>query len=356
MERPGKEPVSDVWATKPPEDPYFDSRLGTWILSRYRDVAAALREPSLIPVSPRSKAVAVPVDSAVHAEFRAQALRALAPVRVRQLEAQYAPMATRMAGELPTSRSVDLVEEYAKPWSLEVARIAADVPAGQCARLSGLARSVFDAACEPYDPALETASQGATAELGRFFHGAPSLNMQMFIALAHSLPCFLGTAWLALLQHPARWSCLRQQPALLPKAVDELLRFAGPARAQFRQAIADVTINGCTIQQHHRVILMLDIANRDPEHFPDPSELQFDGRTGDHLALGTGLHACVGAVLIKSAAAVATKALIDCFSFPERYTALPASCFAVRYLKSLFVLLQPLPAGGRNKPDDMPER
>jgi cytochrome P450 len=356
MERPGKEPVSDVWVTKSPEDPYFDSSLNTWILTRYRDVAAALREPRLIPVSASSTTAAVPVDSAVHAEFRAQALRALAPVRVRQLEAQFAPMATRMAAELPTCRPVDLVEEYAKPWSLEVARIAADVPAGQCARLSGLARSVFDAACEPYDPALETASQGATAELGRFFHGAPPLSMQMFIALAHTLPCFLGAAWLALLQHPARLAFLRQEPALLPKAVEELLRLAGPARAQFRQAIANVTISGCTIRQYQRVILMLDIANRDPEQFPDPSELQFDGRPGDHLALGTGLHACVGAVLIRSAAAVATKALIDCCSLPERYTALPASCFAVRYLKSLFVLLQPAPAAGRDKPDDMPAR
>jgi cytochrome P450 len=346
----------DVWATKPPEDPYFDSRLNAWILSRYRDVAAALRESRLIPASARSKTAAVPVASAIHAQFRSHALRALAPVRVRQLEAQFAPMANRMAGALPICRPVDLVEQYARPWSLAVAGIAADVPAGQCARLAGLARSIFDAACEPYDAALEAASQKATAELARFFHGAPPLNMQMFIALAHSLPGFLGAAWLALLQHRDQLSRLRQEPALLPKAIDELLRFAGPARAQFRQAIANVTINGCAIQQDQRVILMLDIANRDPDRFPDPSDLQFDGRTADHLAFGIGLHACVGAILIKSAAAVATKALLDCFSLPEHYTALPANCFAVRYVKSLFVLLQHSPAAVSDRPDDIPER
>jgi cytochrome P450 len=151
-------------------------------------------------------------------------------------------------------------------------------------------------------------------------------------------------------------SQLRQEPASLPKAIDELLRFAGPARAQFRQAAAHVTINGCTIQQHQHVILMLDIANRDPEQFPDPSELQLHGRTGGHLAFGTGLHACVAEMLVKSAAAAATKALIDSFGFPEHYTALPANCFAVRYWKSLIVLLQRLPAAPNDKTEETPER
>jgi cytochrome P450 len=338
----------DAWATEAPEAPYFDNKFNAWILGRYTDVAAALRESRLVPASARSTA-AVPMDSAIHAQFRSRAFRALAPGRLRHLEAQFAPIANRMAGALPTGRPVDLMQQYAKPWSLEVARIAADVPAGQCEQLSVLARKIFEAACEPYDTAADAAARKATVELTRFFDGAPPLNMQMFIALAHSLPCFLGTAWLALLQYPAEVSHLRQEPALLPSAIDELLRFAGPARVQFRQAVASVTISGCTIQQHQLVILRLDTANRDPRQFPDPNELHFDGRTRGHLAFGTGLHGCVGEMLVKSAAATATKVLIDCFSLPERYTALPADCFAMRCLKSLVVLLRPVSAA-RSEP------
>jgi hypothetical protein len=322
----------DLWATEPPADPYFDHRLNAWILSRYRDVSAALREARLIPAAARS-AAAVPIDRGIHAEFRSQALRALAPAGIQQLEERFAPAANLLAAALPTGEPVDLVERYARPWSLQVAGIAAGIPPDRCHRLSSLARSIFDAACEPYDETLAAAAQKATVELAASFQAAPPWNMQMFIALAHSLPAFLGNAWLALLEHPA-------EIADFPKAIDELLRFTGPAKAQFRQAAAPVTIGDCGIPQNGHAILRLDIANRDPDEFSAPHSLRFDRRSSGHLAFGTGPHACVGAALIKSAAAAATKALLDRFRFAEQHTAEPVDCFAVRYVKSLTAILR----------------
>src|ERR1022692_3890827 len=60
----------NCWAVEPPADPYFDRRLNAWIVSRYQDVAAALREPALTPALARSTAPAAPIDAAVHADFR----------------------------------------------------------------------------------------------------------------------------------------------------------------------------------------------------------------------------------------------------------------------------------------------
>ena len=329
-----------------PADPYFDCRINTWILSRYPDVAAALREPFLVPASPQSAGPAVLPDARVHAEFRTEALRALAPVNLQKLEAQFVPLANLMAAALPTSQPVDLMEHYARPWSLQVAGIAADVPADRSERLSSLAHSVFEAACEPYHPAVAATSQEAVAELALFFQGAPRLNMQMFIALAQSLPAFLGNAWLELLQHPAQLRDLFQDPSLLPRAIDELLRLAGPAKAQFRQAAAPVTICGCAIERDRHVTLRLDIANRDPQQFPDPDQLRFEGRSPAHLAFGTGLHACVAATLIRMAAAAATRALIGRLHFAGHYTAVPVDAFAVRYVKRLNAALGPKDASG----------
>jgi cytochrome P450 len=291
----------------------------------------------LTPATARS-AAAFPIDSRVHAEFRAQALHALAPAAVHQLEERFAHAANLLAAAFPTGEPVDLVERYARPWSLQAAGIAAGIPPEQCEALSALARSIFDTACEPYDEALAAVAYRATVELAASFRGAPPWNLQMFVALAHSLPAFLGNAWLALLEQPAGMADLEQNPSSLPKAIDELLRLAGPAKAQFRQAVAPVTIRDCTIPKNGRVILRLDIANRDPDEFPDPLSLRFDRRNPGHLALGTGLHACIGAALIKSAAAVATKALFDRFKFAE-HRATPVDCFAVRYLSSLNVVL-----------------
>ncbi|HTX38267.1 MAG TPA: cytochrome P450 [Bryobacteraceae bacterium] len=336
-EPPRPEPGADFWATEPPEPPCFDRARNSWILSRYRDVAAALRDPRLVPVSPLCTAAAVPLDGALHAEFREEGLRLVAPARLRQWEGQFALLAHRLAAALPAGREVDLVAEYAKPWSREVAGMAAGLPGDQLERLDGLAGAIFDAACQAYDVALEAKSRNAVQELARFFRGAPQLHMQMFIALAHSLPAFLGNAWLALAEHPAQWLRLRQEAALLPKAIDELLRFAGPAKAQFRQAVAKVALDGGTVSPQERVILRLDRANRDPERFPDPQELRIDGRTGDHVALGGGVHACIGGMLIRAAAAVATRALLDSCGLPARYTAVTADGFAMHYVKSLRV-------------------
>jgi cytochrome P450 len=300
------------WATGPPADPYFDPRLDAWIFSRYRDVAAALREPLLIPSMARSSTPAVAIESAVHAKFRVQALRALSPAAIQPWEERFARAADRLADALPTGGPVDLIERYARPWSLQVAAIAAGISADHCERLASLARAVFDAAGEPYDQALAAHSQKATVELAAFFKDSPPWTVQMFAALAHSLPALLGNLWLALLEQPAE--------------MEELLRIAGPAKAQFRQAVGPVTIGECTIERDQHLILRLDIANADA----DPA--------AGHLAFGTGLHACVGAALVKSAAVIATKALFDRFHCGE-HTLVPVDRFAMRYLSSLTVRL-----------------
>jgi len=320
------------WALDPPADPRFDPRLNAWIVTRYRDVAAALREPLLIPALARSAVPAVAIDPAAHADFRARALHALSLPAIEPWEEPSTLAAARLAGSLPADEPVDLVEQYARPLSLEIARIAANISADTGARLVPLARAVFDSGCEPYDEALAAASWKAIVELTAAFRGSPPWTMQMFIALAESLPAFLANAWLALLEQPV-------EIADFSKAIDELLRFAGPAKAQFRQAGADVAIRECTIAREQRVILRLDIANRDPDEFPDPHTLRFDRRGPAHLAFGAGGHGCVGALLIKSAATVATRALLDRFAFGA-YQAAPADHFAIRYVSALRVTLR----------------
>jgi cytochrome P450 len=312
------------WTVEPPADAYFDRRLDAWIVSRYRDVAAALREPGLIPALARSTAAPAPMDPAVHADFRTQALRALAPAVIQQWEERFDLVANRLAAALPAGEPVDLIERYARPFSLAAAGIAAEVPPHECQRLATLARPVFDSAGEPYDEALAAAGQKATIELAGFFRDARPWSVQMFIALAHSLPAFLGNAWLALAESPSALTDL-------PRAIDELLRLAGPAKAQFRQAIAPVKIRECHVARDQRVILRLDIANR-------PGQIRFDRSSPAHLAFGAGLHACVGAALVRSAAAAATRALLDRFHFGE-HSAVPVDCFAVRYVASFTVRL-----------------
>ena len=75
-------------------------------------------------------------------------------------------------------------------------------------------------------------------------HLARAFDVQAFVALSQTLPSFLANAWLTLLQHPEEALQLGAQPDLLPGAMEELLRYATPSRAQFRRALEAVNIGG----------------------------------------------------------------------------------------------------------------
>ena len=191
-------------------------------------------------------------------------------------------------------RHADLIADLAAPLGLRIAAQVTGLAAGDAATLAPIARLLFDAEAAP------EAAADATLTLAPHFDAA--LGVQAFAALCHSFPAFLGNAWLAMLKHPVEMARLKTDPALLPDAIEELLRFAGPAARQFRRAVEPVEYDGTCIDKGARVVLCLAEANRDADVFPDPDRLQFKRRPSSHLAFGAGPHACAGAPLIRLAA------------------------------------------------------
>jgi cytochrome P450 len=134
-----------------------------------------------------------------------------------------------------------------------------------------------------------------------------------FIAISQTTPRLLANIWLALLEQPAEAQRLRAEPELWPGAIEELLRFGGIVRRIWRQAKGPVTIDEATLADGDRAMLMLATANRDPEQFPDPDRLDVERRGVTHVALGAGRNFCVGGVVIRTAIAVSTRALLERF-------------------------------------------
>ena len=280
------------------------------------------------------------MDETAHLKFRDAALAAFSPARLGAWRAQAECLAHSMLNELPSDRPVDLVREFAEPWSLAVA-MAVTGGDGDSEQLDGLARDVFEAAVEPRDSALRLRADLATAELAQHFQGGlASLYVQAFVALSQTLPCFLANAWLALLRHPGEMRLLRAEPNLVPNAMEELLRYAGPSRAQFRQAVTSVEIGGAKIARGEQVILMLAAANRDPMQFAEPDRLDLRRRGARHLAFGAGGHACIGAPVIRLTAGIATGAFLERFQTAELSHSIGwRDGFAIRAIESLHVLL-----------------
>jgi cytochrome P450 len=109
----------------------------------------------------------------------------------------------------------------------------------------------------------------------------------------------ISNGMLVLLRNPDQMARLRDDPALLPSAVDELLRYTGPVHTTRRVAKTDVLLGGAEIRRGEVVIGLLAAANRDPDKYPDPDSLDVARNPTDHVAFGDGIHFCLGAALAR---------------------------------------------------------
>ena len=124
---------------------------------------------------------------------------------------------------------------------------------------------------------------------------------------AHMLA--LGTC--ALLEHADQMSALRADPALVDRAVEELLRYLSIVQwGLTRSAREDVTIGELRIRAGEIVIASLAAANRDPRAFPDPDRLIVSRPANPHLAFGYGIHHCLGAQLARAVMKAGFSALL----------------------------------------------
>jgi cytochrome P450 len=127
-----------------------------------------------------------------------------------------------------------------------------------------------------------------------------SMALLLLVAAHETTSKQITDGVLALLLNPAQLELLRAQPALVAGAVEELLRYAGPSLvASLRFTTEPVEVAGVVIPEGEFVLLSLASGNRDPEKFPDPDRLAITRSTQGNLAMGHGIHHCVGAALAR---------------------------------------------------------
>jgi cytochrome P450 len=120
----------------------------------------------------------------------------------------------------------------------------------------------------------------------------------------------IGNAGVLLAEHPEQRQWLCQDPARIPSAIEEVLRFESPVQSQPRRPIRDVVLHGETIPKDCRLLLMLGAANRDGREFDDPDRFDVSREIRRHLAFGRGIHHCLGSPLARLEARVALEELL----------------------------------------------
>ncbi|MFD7667667.1 cytochrome P450 [Streptomyces sp. NPDC059788] len=168
-------------------------------------------------------------------------------------------------------------------------------------------------------PALRTDGDGLLGRLIALSDASGALSEEevadLFVFLLISQfgnpATFLGAATVGLMRHPEVLDRLRADPALLPRAVDELLRwtvFLGDALP--RNAREDVLFYGVLVREGDLVLVSTDAANYDPRVFPDPHRLDIDRPPGPHLRFSDGRHRCPGGPVARMQAAETLRVLL----------------------------------------------
>jgi cytochrome P450 len=278
-------------------------------------------------------------DPPDHIRLRALVSKAFTPRVVETLRPRVQAITDRLLYRVAGAGRMDVIEDLAYPLPVTVISELLGVPVGDNDLVKGWSRDVaraLDAIALPVGPDVIERGRHASDEMTAYFRSlleerrrrpGPDLlsglveaeeagdrltEMELlatcillYVAGHETTVNLIGNGVLALLRHPAEWRRLRDGPALLPGAVEELLRYDGPVQRTGRMAARDAEISGVAIPAGTLVLGLVGAANRDPAQFVEPDRLDVTRDEPRHLAFGSGIHYCLGAPLARLEAQVA---------------------------------------------------
>ncbi|MEO8297539.1 MAG: cytochrome P450 [Burkholderiales bacterium] len=321
-----------------------------WTVARHADILEIERLPDRFLNAPRTKLFSIEFEQSLREAMtgRTDLVRAVSqmdgdehkayrqitqawfqPRQVRLLEERIAALARRSVDEMAAlGPECDFYNQVAVWYPLRVIMMILGLPEADEATLLRITQTYFGGT----DPDLQRGSdmiRAAQEYIAYFEHVAEQRRRQptddvasviahaqvngqplgrlesssYYIALASAghdtTSATAAGGVLALMQHPAQWRKLKDDPSLVPAAVDEMIRWVTPVKHFMRTATEDYVLHGKTIRAGDSLLLSFPSANRDPEAFDAPDEFRVDRSPNRHLGFGSGPHVCLGMVIAK---------------------------------------------------------
>lgn len=329
---------------------------GGWLVTGYDEVTRALKDPRFSaarseamferlpaelrdatrPLQRAFKLWLLMMDPPDHTRLRGLVAKAFAPALIAGLRPRVQALIDGALDRVVGAGAMDLIADLAQPipavviaellgvdpedhkrfkqWSDDLALMELG-PAGflqaqaSMLAMSDYLRSVIDE--RRRSPRADLVSQLVAAEEAGAMLGEDELlaNCALILFAGHETTTnLIGNGILELLRHPDQLALVRDQPALIEPAIEELLRFHGPIQRVRRTTTAAVELGGQTLAAGDPVWLLVGAANRDPAVFDDPERLDVRRRPARNLTFGLGAHFCIGAPLgrLEGAIAIAT--------------------------------------------------
>jgi cytochrome P450 len=341
-----------VLAGLPREAPVFYApSIGYYVITRYADIEQVFRDPGsysaaaaqvpLVPLVPEAQEILlagghrpqpsmVSLDEPAHARLRKPAARAFSVTRIQAMTPSIEATAAALLDVVAGQAEFDLVAALAFPLPANIVFSLMGVPEedyGQLKRWCGYRAALGWGRPAPGDQVEIATSMAAyrqylrdlvklrasepgddlTSALLAIHREDPdrltpeeisSILFSLSFAGHETTTGLIGNTVRRLLEDPARWDRVAAQPALIPAAVEETLRYDTSVPAWRRVTTRPVTIGGVDLPEGAKLFLWLAAGGRDRSVFPEPDTFDLDrGNAAQHLAFGLGLHYCLGANL-----------------------------------------------------------
>ena len=338
---------------------YWSSLSNQFLVSRYDDVNSILKDntnfnkdfnkgdPSKRGKFARSKVPQnlLTMDPPDHTRLRSLVNKAFTPRSVTKMEDYIRSTAHQLLDSVDDASEFDLMEVLANPlpviviakmigipekdlrefmtWSNQYVRILEPILSGKELEIILEAVKKFDhyfgnmihqRRSEPRDDLVtrlvEAQDTGDKLTSGEM----KALLRVLLVAGNETTQDLIGNGTKALLLHRDQLDLLRENPALVTSAVEELLRYDSPVQIDTRFTATDVKINNRILEPDSRIACLLGSANRDPGHFDKPDELDITRSGPANLAFGRGIHYCLGAPLARLEGKIVLEVLLERFT------------------------------------------
>ncbi|MGN7284034.1 cytochrome P450 family protein [Shouchella rhizosphaerae] len=329
--------------------------LYAWIVTRHEDAIAVFRDSRFIttplhvmditkPTGPIHKEIMsrnlLSVSPADHRRLRRLVQKAFTPRMVEKLRGRIVDIANELLDKVQHKEEMNLIEDYAFPLPIIVICEMLGVPFKDQDQFRKWSDTIMESVNNPQlaEQSEQVMSafvdylRGLIAEkrnhlqddlisdLIRVEEDGDVLSEEEMYALVFVLIIaghettvnLIGNGMLALLEHSDQREKLQSQPELIHSAVEEMLRYDGPAEvSNIRWATEDVELQGKPVRKGDMLLISLASANRDKEAFDEPDMFDITRETNNHLAFGKGVHFCLGAPLARLEGEIAISTLLQ---------------------------------------------